>query len=113
MSRTMQYKEYDGSVEYSAEDRLLHGKILGIKDTVIYDAVDVDTLEKNFQGAVDEYLEFCRVEGRVPNKPFKGSLNVRISQDLHVRANRFAEQHNQKLNAVINQALREYLAKAS
>lgn len=112
MSQTMQYKEYDGSVEYSAEDRLLHGKLLGIRDMVIYDGMDVDTLEQNFHGAVNEYLEFCRVEGRTPNKPFKGSLNIRISHDLHLRASRFAEQHNQKLNAVINEALQEYLEKS-
>jgi predicted HicB family RNase H-like nuclease len=74
MSQTMQYKGYDGSVLYSAEDRLLHGKIVGIRDAVIYDGADVATLEKNFHGAVDEYLDFCRVEGRTPNMPFKGKL---------------------------------------
>lgn len=113
MSQTMQYKGYDGSVLYSAEDRLLHGKILGIRDTVIYDGVDIPTLETNFRGAVDEYLEFCRVEGRTPNKPFKGSFNVRLSEDLHLRAALFAEEHNRKLNSVINEALQEYLAKSA
>jgi predicted HicB family RNase H-like nuclease len=113
MNQTLQYKGYDGSVEYSAEDRLLHGQILGIRDMVIYDAVDVDSLEKNFQGAVDEYLEFCRVEGRLPNKPFKGSLNIRISHDLHRKASTLAEQRKRKLNAIINDALEVYVAKAS
>jgi predicted HicB family RNase H-like nuclease len=113
MSQTMQYKGYDGSVEYSAEDRLLNGEILGIRDMVVFDGTDVDTLEANFRGAVDEYLEFCKAEGREPNKPFKGSLNIRISHDLHLRASRFAEQHNRKLNAVINEALKHYLAKSA
>ena len=113
MSQTMQHRGYDGSVEYSAEDRLLHGKLLGIRDMVIYDANDVDTLETNFRGAVDEYLEFCRVEGKTPDKPFKGSLNVRLRHDLHLKASRFAEEHDQKLNAVISDALEKYLAKAS
>ena len=113
MSQTMEYKGYNGSVEYSTEDRLLHGKILGIRDVVIYDGAGIDELEHNFQGAVDEYLEFCQAEGRTPNKPFKGSLNIRISQDLHLRAHRFAEQHKQKLNAVINDALQQYLEKSA
>jgi predicted HicB family RNase H-like nuclease len=112
MSQTMQYKDYDGSVEYSAEDRLLHGQILGIRDMVIYDGADVDTLEANFQGAVDEYLEFCKVEGRTPNTPFKGSFNVRLPQDLHKRAALYAEEHNRKLNAVVQEALQEYLTHA-
>jgi predicted HicB family RNase H-like nuclease len=113
MSQTMQYKGYDGSVLYSAEDRLLHGKIFGIRDVVIYDGADIPKLEKSFRGAVDEYLEFCKAEGRTPNKPFKGNLNVRLNQDLHLRAARFAEEHNRKLNAVINDALQEYLAKSA
>lgn len=112
MSQTLQYKGYDGSVLYSAEDHLLHGRILGIRDMVIYDGIDVRTLEKNFKGAVDEYLEFCRVEGRTANKPFKGSFNVRLNHDLHKRAALYAEEHNLKLNTVVHDALQEYLSHA-
>jgi predicted HicB family RNase H-like nuclease len=112
MSQTMHYKGYDGSVLYSAEDRLLHGKIVGIRDAVIYDGADIPTLEKNFRGAVDEYLEFCQVEGRTPNKPFKGSFIVRLRPELHMKAAMFAEERDMKLNAVINDALQEYIEKA-
>jgi hypothetical protein len=38
MSVTLPYKGYDGSVEYSAEDRVLHGRILGIRDMVSFGA---------------------------------------------------------------------------
>jgi hypothetical protein len=34
MSQTLQYRGYDGSVLFSAEDRVLHGRILGIRDMV-------------------------------------------------------------------------------
>jgi predicted HicB family RNase H-like nuclease len=113
MSQTLQYKGYDGSVLYSAEDKLLHGRIIGIRDFVIYDGKDVRTLEKNFKGAVDEYLAFCKAEGKVPNTPFKGSFNVRLPQDLHKRAALYAEEHNRKLNAVVHEALEEFLTHAS
>jgi len=113
MSQTMQYKGYDGSVLYSAEDKLLHGKILGIRDFVIYDGKDVETLETNFQGAVDEYLAFCKAEGKKPDVPFKGSFNVRLTTELHLRASRFAEQKGIKLNAVIKEAVEQYLAKSA
>jgi len=86
MSQTLQYRGYDGSVLYSAEDRLLHGRILGIRDMVFYDGASIREIEKNFRGAVDEYLEFCKAEGKTPDAPFKGSFNVRIPQDLHQRA---------------------------
>ena len=112
MSKTLTYKGYDGSVEYSAEDRLLHGRILGIRDMVLYDGASIREIEKNFRGAVDEYLAFCAAEGKTPDVPFKGSFNVRIPQDLHQRAARYAEEHEMKLNAVVQQALKEYLTHA-
>jgi predicted HicB family RNase H-like nuclease len=52
------------------------------------------------------------VEGRTPNKPFKGSFNVRLRPELHMKAAMFAEERDMKLNAVINDALQEYIEKA-
>jgi len=52
------------------------------------------------------------IEGRTQNKPFKASFNVGLRQALHMKAALFAEEHDLKLNAVINDALQEYLEKA-
>lgn len=112
MSQTLQYKGYDGSVEYSAEDRVLHGRLLGIRDAIIFEGVDVEGLESNFRAAVDEYLAFCAEEGKTPEQPFKGSFNVRVGAELHKRAALFAEERKQKLNAVVATALEEYLTQA-
>jgi predicted HicB family RNase H-like nuclease len=110
VSKTLHYNGYDGSVEYSAEDRLLHGSLLGIRDLVTYEGSDVDGLEASFRAAVDEYLAFCAAEGKTPDRPFKGSFNVRVGADLHKRAALFAEERNQKLNNVVSQALEEFLS---
>lgn len=58
---------------------------------------------------MDEYLSFCKDEGRVPNASFKGSFSVRLSSDLHKRAAMYAEEHEMKLNAVVQEALQAYL----
>ena len=113
MSQTLTYKGYDGSVFYSAEDRVLHGRILGIRDMVSFEGTDVVSLETSFHEAVDEYLAFCESEGKKPDVAFKGSFNVRLSQDLHQKAAIFAEQHKRKLNAVVSDALTDYLSRAS
>ncbi len=113
MSQTFKHKGYEGSVLFSAEDRLLHGRILGIRDMVSFEGNDIESLETNFKAAVDEYLAFCEAEGKTPDTPFKGSFNVRIGQTLHRRAARFAEEHDLKLNAVIVDALQEYLFKSA
>jgi predicted HicB family RNase H-like nuclease len=69
MSQTLQYKGFDGSVELSAEDRVLHGALLGIRDAIVYEGADVGSLESNFRAAVDEYLVFCASEGKTPDRP--------------------------------------------
>jgi predicted HicB family RNase H-like nuclease len=113
MSETLQHRDYDGSVLYSAEDRMLHGRILGIRDMVSYGGTDVESLEANFRDAVDEYLAFCAAEDKTPDTPFKGTFNVRVGPDLHKRAALLAESRKTKLNTVVQQALEEYLSQAS
>ena len=109
MSETVEYKGYNGSVEYSAEDRVLHGKVLGIRDMVTFEGTDVASLESGFQAAVDEYLVFCQEAGKPPAQAFSGTFNVRTGTDLHRRAALYAEQHNLKLNNVVKRALEEHL----
>ena len=75
MVQALQYKGYVGPVLYSAEDKMLHGRVLGVRDMISYGGTDVRSLEKNFKAAVDEYLAFCAKEGKTPDQPFKGSCN--------------------------------------
>jgi len=69
MSQAIRYKGYGGSVELSAEDHVLHGSLLGIRDAVAYEGADADSLEANFRVAVDEYLAFCTAQGKTPDRP--------------------------------------------
>ncbi len=110
MSATLEYKGYNGSVLFSSEDKLLHGSVLGIRDAVMYDGQDVQTLERNFQNAIEEYLHFCKSEGKTPDTPYKGSFNVRVDRDLHKKAALYAVEHDRKLNNVVTEALEEYLS---
>lgn len=112
MRTTLQHRGYDGSVDYSAEDKMLHGRVLGIRDMISYGGTSVRELERNFRDAVDEYLAFCEKRGKQPNLPYKGSFNVRVAMELHQRAARYAEEHKIALNAVVQKALSEYLAHA-
>lgn len=77
------YKGYTGSINTSIEDGCLYGKLLFIKDSILYDAETVPELKKAFELAVDDYLEFCEEEGYEPETPYKGSLNVRLGSELH------------------------------
>jgi predicted HicB family RNase H-like nuclease len=110
MKNMMEYKGYLGSVQYSAEDHVLFGKVEHIRSLVTFEGAEVASLEEAFREAVDDYLETCRELGRNPEEPFKGTFNVRTGQELHRRASVYAVTHNKSLNQVVNEALDEYLS---
>jgi predicted HicB family RNase H-like nuclease len=108
----MEYKGYFGSVEYSAEDKTLFGKLDGIRELVSFEGMDVNTLEQAFKEAVEDYLSLCKEEGREPEKVYKGSFNVRIRPEIHRGLVRAAAIKKINLNAVAEDAFELYLSKA-
>lgn len=63
MKKELSYKGYYGSVEYSLEDDVLYGKVIGIKGLLSYEGQTLDELRKDFQGVIDEYLKIARLKG--------------------------------------------------
>jgi predicted HicB family RNase H-like nuclease len=105
----MEYKGYIGCVYYSDEDEVFHGKLEGIRDLVTYEGTNVAGLKRSFRAAVDDYLATCRKLRKAPQIPFRGTFNVRVGPELHKRAAVYAAEHRKRLNAVVSEALREYL----
>lgn len=51
----LKYKGYTGSIEYSAEDTLLYGKVLGIQSLLSYEGETGKELEQSFRAVIAEY----------------------------------------------------------
>ena len=105
MKDFMQHSGYFGSVHFDDEDLFFHGKIEFIRASVSYEATTAKGLKKAFIDAVDDYLDLCSKEDIEPEKPFKGSLNVRLGPDLHRQIAIAAEQQNMSINRFISQTL--------
>ncbi|MBR5730641.1 MAG: type II toxin-antitoxin system HicB family antitoxin [Firmicutes bacterium] len=112
MSDVMNYMGYTGSVEFSAEDNVLYGKVLGIKSLVSYEGTSVDDLLQDFHNAVDSYLDLCKRNGFEPEQPYKGSFNVRISPELHKSAALCARKNKMSLNAFVERSIEAAVANA-
>jgi len=102
---TMEYKGYRGAVRYSAEDRILHGRILGIEDVVNFEGADVEELEKAFHEAVDDYLALCEKLGRDPDREYSGRIPLRIDATLHRRVAIAADSAAKSVNSWIAETL--------
>ncbi|MBJ2287024.1 hypothetical protein JFT66_23030 [Pseudomonas sp. MF6755] len=68
MNRQLQYQGYTGSIEYSAEDNCLFGRLLYISALVSYEGQTEQALEAAFREAVNDFFNRERNEARQPNR---------------------------------------------
>ena len=104
MKDMMTHKGYFGSVSYD-DDRIFYGKIEFIRALVSYEGTDVTSLREAFEEAVEDYLELCRKREEEPEKPLKGSFNVRIAPELHRKLALAAVRKRVSLNRYIGEIL--------
>ena len=109
MSNIIEYKGYCTEINYSRKDNVLYGKIEFIDDLVNFESTTVEGIEQEFRNAVDDYIEFCKQVGKEPQKPFKGSFNVRVSPELHRNAANAAMRKGCSLNTFVEQAIKDKL----
>lgn len=105
MKNVLEFKGYTGSVEFSAEDNVFFGKIVGIRDVITFEGTTVKALTKAFHEAVDNYLETCETMGKEPDKEFKGSFNVRVKPYIHRLASMKSAILKVSLNHLVEKAL--------
>ena len=56
----MEYKNFTGSVEFSEDDNLFFGKVLGIRALLSYEGSTLGDLEQAFRRVVDDYIAFSQ-----------------------------------------------------
>lgn len=104
----LNHKGYKGAAEY--EDGYLVLKILHIEDSISTHVTDTSKAQKAFAELVEDYLETCRELGKEPERPCKGSFNVRVGPDLHKAALHAAARRSQSLNSWVCDAISRQLA---
>ena len=68
MNAVLVYKGYNGSIEYSEEDRCFFGKVAGVKSLISYEGASRQDLKHEFETAIDEYLAGCRDQNIEPEQ---------------------------------------------
>ena len=106
MKNMMKYKGYYGSVNFDANDLVFYGKLEFINSLISYEGETAKEIDAAFKEAVNDYLDTCTARAAEPEKPFKGSLNIRIGRELHEKAALIAKEIGcSSLNEFIKQAL--------
>ena len=112
MKDVLVYKDFMGSVHFSADDEVFFGKIEGIEDLVSFEGKSVKEIKKAFEEAVDDYVQICKDSNKELEKSYRGSFNVRMPPELHKRVKRTAVKLGISLNQFVQKAVEDELGKA-
>ncbi len=103
--KIMSYKGYSGSVEFSKEDNLFFGEVLGIRSLISYEGKTEKELEKDFREAIRDYLSLCKKQKIKPEKSYQGSLVVGISPEIYEAATISALEKDVSISEFVENAL--------
>lgn len=102
----LEYKGYKGTVEYAQANDCLCGKVVGMGNLLItYEGKTISELRSDFESVLEFYFSECKREMRKPKKPFSGTLNLRMSSEIHERVSLASMKMGVAINDFINRAI--------
>ena len=101
----IEYKGYIGMLEFDPEIDSFHGTVININDVISFYGSSVTELREEMQKSIEAYFEFCREQGRAPQKPFSGHLMIRTSPELHCRVALEATRRHVSLDTYMQEIL--------
>lgn len=79
----IEYKDYIGEFKYDSDDDTFTGIIVNINDVVTFCGRSIDELKQALKDSVEDYIETCQEIGDDPEKPFSGTVYIRMNPNLH------------------------------
>ncbi len=98
MSDLMEFKGFKARVEYSADDEVFFGQLIGIEDIVTFHGKTVRELKKAMKEAVEFHIELCERTGSELKKPYSGKVLFRLPSNLHAKIAEAAAQKGKSIN---------------
>jgi predicted HicB family RNase H-like nuclease len=110
MKNVLRYKEWVARIDLEPYENVFVGRVLAINHDVSFSGSNVLILKKAFAKAIDDYLEDCRVNDELPEKPYRGEFNIMLSQNIHRKIAIASAYKNMSLDDFIRYAIEYTLA---
>lgn len=110
-SDMMKYKGYRATIAYDEEDKIFVGEVFGIADSLNFHGSSIRELEEAFHDCIENYLSICAKTGKMPQREYSGSFNVRTTPHIHEKASEYAVENGYSLNQVVSMAMEAFLNK--
>ena len=89
----------------------MHGRVLGLNKNIciIYEGDTADELYNDFRDGIDHYLDDCKADGMLPNKPYNGLININLPSETHIKVVTYAKSHGTSIDDFVNDLIEERL----
>ena len=84
---------------------LFHGTVINTQDVITFYGASVTELRAEMQKSLEVYFEVCQEQGKIPDKPFSGTLTIETSLELYSRIALNASRHQLKIEAYLQEVL--------
>ena len=103
----IEYKGYIGAIDFDPEIDLFHGTVINTNDVITFYGASITELREEMQKSIEGYLEFCKEQGKAPEKPFSGEFTIQMSPEVHCQLALNAEQLHLDFNVYLQRVLEE------
>lgn len=95
---TMTHKGYTARIEFDERDNIFVGRVLGLRSIISFHGETVAELRREFEVAIEDFLDDCKEQGIKPEKPASGKLMLRVPPEVHGAALIAAQASGKSLN---------------
>lgn len=96
---------YVAAVSYEEGDADMHGTITNTRTVLHFAGAAIADLKTAFAETVADYEDWCRARGVEPQKPYSGTLSLRLPPELHRRIAEQAAEAGESINQYIVEKL--------
>jgi predicted HicB family RNase H-like nuclease len=97
----LKYEGYVAEISYEEGDATMHGATVNTRAVLHFAGRDIEELKAAFAETVTDYRDWCKERGVEPEKPYSGTLSLRIPPELHRRVAEKAALVGESINQFI------------
>jgi predicted HicB family RNase H-like nuclease len=101
----LRHEGFIAEVGYEDGDELMHGTTINTRAVLHFAGKTIDEVKTAFAETIANYRDWCRERGVEPEKPYSGTLSLRIDPALHKRVAEKAAQAGESINQFIAEQL--------
>ncbi len=103
----LKHEGYMAEVGYEGGDEAMHGRTANTRAALHFSGRDIAELKAAFAGTIADYRDWCAARGVEPEKPYSGTVSLRIPLEPHQRVAERAAKADESVNQFIAERLEE------